>query len=101
MSATSVYFRAVFWLAIMTGYGACSDSEGRIGDVEEGEGFSMTVPKGEKNSCVRARWITMLLLAVLSVDILVGLIGLLLFYFYCSFYFFGGKCRMSFFHEVT
>lgn len=85
MSATSVYFRAVFWLAMVTGCGACSDSEGRIGDVEEGEGFSMTVPKGEKYSCVRARWITMLLLVVFSVDIIVGLIGLffviILFYF--------------------
>lgn len=71
MSATSVYFRAVFWLAIMTGWcGACSDSEGRIGDDDEGEGFSITVPKGEKYSSVRARWITMLLLVVLSVDII-------------------------------
>lgn len=73
MSATSVYFKAVFWFATVTGCGACSDSEGRIGDVKEGKGFSMTVPKGEKCSCVRARWITMLLLAVFSVDILVGL----------------------------
>lgn len=71
MSATSVYFRAVFWLAIVTGTcGACSDSDdGRIGDVKEGEGFSMTVPKGEKYSCVRVRWITILLLVVFSVDI--------------------------------
>ena len=67
-----MYFRAVFWLAIVTGCRACSDSEGRIGDVEEGEGFSMTVPKGEKYSCVRARWITVLLLVVFSVDIIVG-----------------------------
>lgn len=41
----SMYFRAVSWLAITTGY---DDSEGRIGDVKDGEGFSTTVPKGEK-----------------------------------------------------
>lgn len=75
MSATSVYFRAVFWLAIMTGCDACSNSEGRSGDVKDGEGFSMTVPKGEKYSCARARWITMLLLVVFSV-VIVSLMGL-------------------------
>lgn len=44
----------------------------------------MTVPKGEKYSCVRARWITILLLDVFSVDIIVGLF---LFYFYFYFFF--------------
>lgn len=82
----SVYFRAVFWLAIMTG---CSDSEGRIGDIEEGEGFSMTVPKGEKYSCVRARWITILLLVVFLIDI-VGLMGLFLVFLFLFFFIFFG-----------
>lgn len=67
MIVTSIYFRAVSWLAVTTGYD-CSDFEGRIGDVKDGEGFSMTVPKGEKYSCVRARWITVLLLVVFLVD---------------------------------
>lgn len=70
MNVTSVYFRAVSWLAVTTGY-LCSESKGRIGDVKDGEGFSMTVPKGEKYSCVRARWITVLLLIVVLVDIIV------------------------------
>lgn len=70
-----MYFRAVFWLVVTTGYD-CSDSEGRIGDVKDGEGFSMTVPKGEKYSCVRARWITALLLVLFLVDI-IDLVGLI------------------------
>lgn len=37
----------------------------------------MTVPKGEKYSCVRTRWITVLLLVVFLVDIIV-LIGVVL-----------------------
>lgn len=37
----------------------------------------MTVPKGEKYSCVRARWITVLLLIVFLVDIIV-LMGVVL-----------------------
>lgn len=37
----------------------------------------MTVPKGEKCSCVRARWITVLLLIVFLVDIII-LMGVVL-----------------------